>query len=112
MNWKLSTISEKEIKQLISKSLFKQIDDEDIKEIDFSENLINKYELDSVDLVSILLDLEQQFTATNTISPFSIPTDKMQGISTAQDLVDLLHESILKFEESNSQALIGIKLKA
>lgn len=82
--------------KLTKRTILKQIDDEDLLDINFNLNLVEKYGLDSVDLVSIILEMEKGISIRDAKGSIDVhfTTERMQDVSKALDLVLLAGNAI------------------
>lgn len=75
---------------VVSDAICKQLEDVTADKVTLGANLIEDFDADSVDVVSILLALEGSFKAELTATQTKLPMDKLSSVHTVKDLVDVM----------------------
>jgi acyl carrier protein len=92
----LKSLTEKEVINIVNSAIAKQFDiSKDT--IKLEDNIIKKFNADSVDLVGILLIFENIFENSSTV-PFQLPADKINNVVTVNDLFKVLYNTLAEIE--------------
>jgi acyl carrier protein len=103
--FKLKSFSEQDLKNLVLSVIAKQFDTSS-DNISFNDNIVTKFEADSVDLVGLVLAFENIFENSSSVA-FKLSTDKINDINTVNDLYNLIYSTLITIETKlNSNEVI------
>jgi acyl carrier protein len=97
-NWELKSFTKEQLFEIVIETIQKQIDDFDFSQASLEDNLKEKYDADSVDIIATLLYLEDIFKNAASNNRTLIPTDKLGEIKKIEDIFDIIYEVLLDLE--------------
>jgi acyl carrier protein len=86
---------------VVSEAIAKQvvIDNFKVDDVKLDVNLASEYELDSVDVVAVMLYLETHFSKEIKKAGVKIPVHKVEKVQTGQDLFNVMVEVLKGIED-------------
>ncbi|MCR9073274.1 MAG: phosphopantetheine-binding protein [Alphaproteobacteria bacterium] len=96
--WELKSLTFDELFNVIVKVIIKQLDEIEEEEVKLESNLRVDFEVDSVDVVAMLLYLEDMFKKASQKTRTVVPTDKLGEVKLVEDIFDIIYEVILEIE--------------
>lgn len=83
---------------MVSEAIAKQLEDVKPDAVKLDASLIDDYDADSVDIVSILLSLESNIKDQLTATKTTLPMDKLSSVVKVQDLVNVMVDVMKEVE--------------
>jgi acyl carrier protein len=79
------------------------------KSIDFSTNFVELFELDSVAIMQIMLDIEDKVVISNSSSFFSVSSNDILNFRSIDDLFYVILGNITKIEQEERNSKVSLK---